>query len=86
MPRPRPQAEDAAGDRRHRHYRHLLAICLVLLASLTLPGPWARLSSVGYLALAATMLRTLAPRDRGPVALGLYRLLGLAVLSSGVVW
>ena len=86
MPRPRPQAEDAAGDRRHRHYRHLLAICLALLASLTLPGPWARLSSVGYLAMAATMLRTLAPRDRGPLALGLYRLLGLAVLSSGVVW
>jgi voltage-gated potassium channel len=90
MPPPRSEEHvperDAAGDRRHRHYRHLLAICLVLLASLTLPGPWARLSSVGYLTLAATMLRTLAPRDRGPLALGLYRLLGLAVLISGVVW
>ncbi len=90
MPPPRSEehvpAWDVASDRRHQRYRHLLAICLALLASLTLPGPWARLSSVGYLALAATMLRTLAPRDRGPLALGLYRLLGLAVLISGVVW
>jgi len=81
-----PQPQDAAGDLRHRHYRHLLAICLALLVSLTLPGPWARLSSLGYLAMAGTMLKTLAPRDRRSPSFALYRVLGLAVLSSGVIW
>jgi voltage-gated potassium channel len=90
MPQPRPRAQahsrDAQGARRHRHYRHLLAICLALLVSFTLPGPWARLSSLGYLALAATMLQTLAPRDRGAPSFVPYRALGLAVLASGVIW
>lgn len=80
------QPQDPAGDLRHRHYRHLLAICLALLVSLTLPGPWARLSSLGYLAMAGTMLKTLAPRDRSSPSFVLYRLLGMAVLSSGVIW
>jgi voltage-gated potassium channel len=78
--------QDAAGDLRHRHYRHLLTICLALLVSLNLPGPWARLSSLGYLVLACTMLQTLAPRDRSSPSFLIYRLLGLAVLTSGVIW
>lgn len=80
------QHRDVAAERRHRRYRLLLAICLALLTSLTLPGPWARLSSLGYLTLAVTMLRTLAPREQGALVQALYRLLGLAVLTSGVIW
>jgi voltage-gated potassium channel len=80
------QPRDAARDLRHRHYRHLLAICLALLVSLSLPAPWSRLSSLGYLALVGTMLQTLAPRNRGAPSFVPYRLLGLAVLTSGVIW
>jgi voltage-gated potassium channel len=72
---------------RHRGYRWLLAIGVAVLLSFGLPGPWARLSSVGYLALAWTMLRTLAPANgKGLHKQGLYRALGLAAMASGVLW
>lgn len=72
---------------RHRGYRWLLAIGVAVLLSFGLPGPWARLSSVGYLALAWTMLRTLAPANGHALhKQGLYRALGLAAMASGVLW
>ncbi len=81
-------------SRRHRGYRWLLAIGLGLLLSFALPGAWAKLPSLGYLALATAMLQTLAPQGRapgqgwraGPSHLLLYRTLGLAAMASGVLW
>jgi voltage-gated potassium channel len=77
-----------------RHYARLLAVCLLQLAIFTLPAPWNRLSSLGYLLLGTQMLRALgttAGFDRGlrraeAIGTWTYRLVGLAALSVGGFW
>jgi hypothetical protein len=77
-----------------RHYTRLLAVCLLQLVIFTLPAPWNRLSSLGYLLLASQMLRALgtvegAERNgsrAGSMGRWGYRLIGLAALSVGSFW
>jgi hypothetical protein len=66
-----------ASRRLEHHYRLLLTICILLMASFTLPDPWNLLASPGYLALGAVMLRALGgkpgPGRRLSIDLRLYR-------------
>lgn len=75
------------------HYTGLLVICLLQLAMFTLPAPWNRLSSLGYLLLGIQMLRALggftsrhSGVSRHPIGRMAYRLIGLSALSMGSVW
>jgi voltage-gated potassium channel len=78
------------ASRRHRGYLQLLAVCLLVLALFTLPYPWSRLSSPGYLLLGLVVIRVLA-NPECEVGVGrwprrLFRLLGLATLTVSLVW
>lgn len=71
-------------------YRLLLSICLAVLVSFTLPGPWNRLSAIGYQLLGLVMLLTFAPvRARpgeGPWPGLFFRIVGGAALITGMFW
>lgn len=85
----------ATGPRRH-HYRLLLGGCVALLVIFTLPDPWGRLASPGYLVLGAIMLRALGgrgalggrtrPSRHGSLHRRLYQGTGLATLAVGGLW
>ncbi|SBO42760.1 potassium channel family protein [Cyanobium sp. NIES-981] len=76
--------------RLHRTYKALLAACLLLLLSFTLPPPWYGISSVGYLLLGLVMVRGLGdPVDQlqfGAVPRRLFKLLGWATVMTGLIW
>lgn len=76
-----------------RHYARLLAVCLLQLVIFTLPAPWTRLASLGYLLLGTQMLRALGRFGAAPAAssasminLWAYRLTALAALGVGGFW
>jgi hypothetical protein len=75
---------------RHRFYRVLFGVCLLVMASLALPGRWNRLASPGYLVLALTMIvglgRPQAAESLGSPARHLYRGLGMLTLAVGLLW
>lgn len=81
-----PRARSAS----QHHYARLLGICLLQLAIFTLPHPWNRLSSPGYLLMAVVMLRALGqqivPRRADVLSRHAYRALGLAAIAVGGVW
>jgi voltage-gated potassium channel len=74
----------------HRFYRVLFAVCLLVMASLALPGRWNRLASPGYLLLALTMIVGLGrPQTSESLASPtrhLYRGLGLLTVAAGLLW
>ncbi|MFM7313746.1 MAG: potassium channel family protein [Cyanobium sp.] len=76
--------------RPHRYYRVLFSICLLVMASLALPGRWNRLASPGYLVLALSMIvglgRPLSGESLGRPARHLYRGLGILTIAVGVLW
>jgi len=75
---------------RHRFYRLLFAVCLLVMASLALPGGWARLASPGYLLLALTMIVGLgqpqSTESRGSPTRHAYRGLGILTVAAGLLW
>ena len=76
--------------RRHRCYRHLLGLCLLLLLGLTLPRSWNRLTVIGYELLPLVILTGLGdPFGRVPfgrLARRLFRGLGLACMAATLIW
>lgn len=87
---PPDQQRPPGSHHRGKSYRLLLTICIGVLVSFTLPAPWNRLSSVGYLLLGGVMLRAFSPAHsssgRGRMPQLLYRTSGVAALASGLVW
>jgi hypothetical protein len=94
--RPRaPRRPDAEGDhpeanpsprRRHRFYRHLLVLCLALMATMVLPGSGSFLIFPGYqllTLLVAVELRGVAGGRRIDRS---YRLLGAAAIFASLYW
>ena len=82
----RPQALER---RRHRFYRHLLVVCLLLMATLVLPGRWSFLIFPGYQLLTLMVLLELGGNLAGGVPRGqdfLYRGLGLAAMLAKAYW
>jgi hypothetical protein len=72
---------------RQHHYRLLLVSCVALLGIFTLPDPWNRLGSPGYLILGVVMLRALGSGgDRSPIHQRLYRGTGIATLAVSGLW
>jgi voltage-gated potassium channel len=75
---------------RHRFYRALFGICLLVMASLALPGRWNRLASPGYLLLALTMIhglgRPLSEEAPGSPVRHFYRVLGGLTVAVGLLW
>lgn len=81
--------EQALERRRHRFYRHLLVVCLLLMATLVLPGNWSFLIFPGYQLLTLMVVLELG----GTLACGapqlkdhLYRGLGLAAMLAKAYW
>ena len=74
----------------HRFYRVLFGVCLLVLASLALPGHWNRLASPGFLLLAITMMVGLGRPQSGESpqspARHLYRGLGLLTVLAALLW
>ena len=74
----------------HRFYRVLFGICLLVMASLALPGRWNRLASPGYLVLALTMIVGLGrPQNNESLASPsrhVYRGLGILTVAAGLMW
>jgi hypothetical protein len=72
------------------HYQLLLGGCVALLAMVTLPAPWNRLASPGYLALGLLMLRALGDvGDRNPHSTSnrrLYRVTGIITMAVAALW
>ncbi|MEO1004006.1 MAG: ion channel [Cyanobacteria bacterium J06638_7] len=83
-----------ASRKLQHHYRLLLANCVLLMATFTLPDPWYHLAMPGYLTLGVVMLRALGRRcrhggrsGRGALAsLRLYQGMGVAALAVGTLW
>lgn len=79
-----------ASPKRQHHYRLLPAICILLMASFTLPDPWYHLASPGYLALGLVMLQALGSASqrghRPGISLRLYQAMGVAALAMGTIW
>lgn len=75
---------------RHRFYRLLFGVCLLVMATLALPEGWSRLASPGYLLLALTMIsglgQPLSNEALGSPTRQIYRGLGLLTVMAGVVW
>lgn len=75
---------------RHRFYRVLFGVCLLVMASLALPGRWNRLASPGYLLLALTMIiglgRPQTDESLGSPSRHIYRGLGMLTVTAGLVW
>lgn len=72
------------------HYQLLLAACVAQLIFFALPAPWSRLTSPGYLALGAIMLRSLGQGWTSSrhtwFNVHLYRATGWAALATGAFW
>ena len=77
-------------NRPYSFYRTLFVVCLVVLATLALPGRWSRLASPGYLLLALTMIAGLGQAGREEArdspARHIYRGLGLFTVGAGLAW
>ena len=94
-PRP-PDPPTASGResqalerRRHRFYRHLLVVCLSLMATLVLPGRWSFLIFPGYQLLTLMVVLELGGNQAGGAPRGqdlLYRGLGLAAMLAMAYW
>ncbi len=94
-PRP-PDPPPASGResqalerRRHRFYRHLLVVCLSLMATLVLPGRWSFLIFPGYQLLTLMVVLELGGNQAGGAPRGqdlLYRGLGLAAMLAMAYW
>lgn len=88
--RPPAHQRPPGSHHRGRSYRLLLTICIGVLVSFTLPAPWSRLSSLGYLLLGGVMLRAFSPvhssMGRGVMPKLLYRISGVAALASSLIW
>jgi voltage-gated potassium channel len=94
-PRLRLQPLARGGDppalerRRHRFYRHLLVACLLLMATLVLPGRWSFLIFPGYQLLTLMVLLELGGNLSGGAPQRqdlLYRGVGLASMLAKVYW
>lgn len=76
-------------ERRHRWYKRLLLMCLLVLVCFTLPEKWRVVSSLGYGLLPLMLVAGLGRRS-GTVSFHgsgrLYRLLGVATMLSGLLW
>ncbi|MEB3327068.1 MAG: potassium channel family protein [Synechococcus sp.] len=85
-----PGAEQPELLPRGSSYGQLLSVCLLVLASFTLPQPWNRLSSLGYVGLAVVMIRGLGnpsgPLQFGPLPRRLFKGLGWAAVAAGLLW
>jgi len=84
------EAPSPGTARRHRGYLQLLAVCLLQMVLFTLPAPWSRLASIGYLGLGLLMIRVLGHPEADPTTGGLprrlFRGLGLAALGVSLLW
>jgi hypothetical protein len=81
--------EQALERRRHRFYRHLLVVCLLLMATLVLPGNWSFLIFPGYQLLTLMVVLELGGTLAGgapPFKDHLYRGLGVAAMLAKVYW
>lgn len=80
----------AATNRRHRGYLQMLGMCLLQMALFTLPSPWSRLASIGYLALGLLMIRVLGHPEADPTSGGLprrlFQALGISALGVSLLW
>lgn len=78
------------SSHRYRLYRALFGICLLVMATLALPGRWHRLASPGYLLLALTMIvglgRPQSDEPLGRFARHVYRGLGILTVVIGLLW
>lgn len=87
---PAPALTVSALQRRHHCYGRLLILCVLVMISFALPGPWSRLAAVGYNLLPLVMMRgldrPLAPIPFGPWPRALFRLLGFSAMASSVSW
>lgn len=92
MPRssPAPQAPAVRLRRRHRFYRSLLVLTVLVLVSLAIPFGISRLAGLGYFATTLLLLLELDGRNShggGPRREDLpYRLLGLAAMAAQFFW
>lgn len=89
-PVPSSGRERISHHRPHRHYNHLLAICVVLMVCMALPFPWSRLASIGYFLFGVVLIRGLG-RPPAKARVGrwprrLYQLLGVAALAVWLLW
>lgn len=68
----------------------LLSVSVLVLLTFTLPSPWNRLSSVGYLLLGSVMVKSLTPvrthASEGAWPGRLYGAFGLVTLITAVIW
>lgn len=75
---------------RSAFYDQLLIVCVALMGCFALPYPWSRLASLGYLLLAATLMRGLGSASDGVAAgcrwRGWYRALGLTAFAVWLLW
>ena len=81
---------DGGFTPRQQSYGQLLIVCLLVLITFTLPQPWNRLSSLGYLLMALVMIRGLGnptgSLQFGTVPRRLFKGLGVAAIAVGVLW
>jgi voltage-gated potassium channel len=79
-----------AENRRHRSYLQLLTICVLQMVLFTLPSPFNRLASIGYLVLGLVLVRVLGHPEVDPgggvSGRRLFRGLGLAALGVSLLW
>jgi voltage-gated potassium channel len=84
-----PARAEALLRRRHRFYRHLLALCLLVMTTMVLPGRWALLLVPGYLLLTGMVSVELGggiggdPPGRFDLS---YRLTGVATVLMLLYW
>lgn len=75
---------------RQHVYGLLLAVCVLILILFTIPEPWNRLSSLGYLLMGVVMIQGLgnskAEFGLGPVSRRLFKGLGIAALAVSALW
>lgn len=81
---------DGGSTPRQQSYGQLLIVCLLVLLTFTLPQPWNRLSSLGYLLMALVMIRGLG-NPTGSLQFGtwprrLFKGLGVAAIVVGLLW
>lgn len=73
-----------------RHYNRLLAVCLAVPVCFSLPSPWSRLASIGYLLLGVVLIRGLgrppAALQAGPWPRRGFRGLGVASMLVWLLW
>ena len=85
-----PSTASAGIQRRHRCYRQLLGLCVLLLLGLALPRNWSRLTVIGYELLPLVILSGLgAPFGRVPfgrLARRLFHALGLGSMAATLIW